>query len=53
MARAIAACGLPSGSPGLPHNGDVNYPIAEPAKPVEVRLDTVNNVRVVSVEQKS
>ena len=49
----FAACGLPSGSNIAPHNGDVRYPIAEPAKPVDVRLDVIKNIFAVSVEQKS
>ncbi len=50
--RAFIACGLPSGSRVVPSNGDVRYPIAEPAKPVEVRLDVIKNICVVSAERK-
>jgi hypothetical protein len=50
--HAIFACGLPNGSRVLPHNGDVRYPIAESAKPVEVRLDVIKNISVVSAERK-
>ncbi len=51
--RAIFACRLPSGSQVVPSNGDVRYPIAKSAKPVEVRLDVVKNICVVSAERKS
>ena len=50
--RAFHACGLPSGSRVDPSSGDVTYPIAEPAKPVEVRLDRLTNIRCDSVEEK-
>ena len=50
--KTFSACGLPSGSRVAPSSGDVTYPIAEPAKPVEVRLDIVTNIRVESVTEK-
>ena len=53
LLRAIFACGLPSGSRVAPSSGDVTYSIAEPAKPVEIRLDSIKNIRVDSVEQNS
>jgi len=50
--RTMIACDLPNGSNVAPHNGDVRYPIAEPARPVELRLDVITNIRVVSAERK-
>lgn len=53
LVQTIYTCGLPSGSNVAPSSGDVRYPAAMPAKPIEIRLDVVNNIRVVGIEQKS
>ena len=50
--RAIFEAQLPSGSRLDPTSGHVTYPIAEPAKPVAVRLDSIESIQVVEVVEK-
>lgn len=52
--RTIAEqCRLPRGSRVDPESGDVTYPIADPAKPVQVRLNSIENMMVVEVVEKT
>jgi hypothetical protein len=46
LVKLIVRCGIPSGSRVDPDTGAVSYPLAEPARPVEVELAAITTITV-------